>query len=194
MSASATRPSSARAHASAVVESAVMQRCIAWRGLLPDAAMMLIRDMEAADLEPASGLAEHLVTLHHRWDSTRFFTMPQIAAGYRRFFQSQLETDGVLLLTAVLDGQVAGYLYGTLEERDWAKLLDAHGAIHDLYVADGARRQGVAQALMNEASTRFKAWGARQLVLYTATANVEGQALFKRLGYRPTMIEMTKDL
>ena len=32
------------------------------------------------------------------------------------------------------------------------------------------------------------------VVLYSAASNVEGQALFKRLGYRPTMVEMTLDL
>lgn len=155
---------------------------------------MLIRDMEPEDLEPSSQLAEALVTLHHEWDRTRFFTTPSVAKGYFRFFSSQLKTQGVVLLTAEVDGKVGGYLYGTLEERDWAKLLDSHGAIHDIFVADFARRQGVAQALMNAAGTRFQALGAKQLVLYTATSNVEGQALFKRLGYRPTMIEMTKDL
>lgn len=156
--------------------------------------MMLIRDMNAGDLEAASLLAEGLVTLHHQWDETRFFTMPQVARGYRGFFESQLGQQGVLLLVAELDGKLAGYLYGSLEERDWAKLLDAHGAVHDVYVDAAARKQGVAQALMNEAGTRFKAWGARQVVLYTSTANVEGQALFERLGFRPTMIEMTRDL
>jgi hypothetical protein len=30
--------------------------------------------------------------------------------------------------------------------------------------------------------------------LYSAASNVEGQTLFKKLGYRPTMVEMTLDL
>jgi len=99
-----------------------------------------------------------------------------------------------LLLTAEVDGVIGGYLFGTLESRDWAKLLDAHGAIHDVYVAPSHRRLGVAQALMNEAKTRFQKLGAKQVVLYSASANVEGQSLFKRLGYRPTMVELTLDL
>jgi ribosomal protein S18 acetylase RimI-like enzyme len=156
--------------------------------------MMVIRDMTAADLDAVSLLAEQLVVLHHSWDTTRFFTTPDVAKGYRRYFQSQLTEEGVLLLTAEVDGAVGGYLFGTLESRDWAKLLDAHGAIHDVYVASSHRRLGVAQALMNEAKVRFQKLGAKQVVLYSASANLEGQSLFKRLGYRPTMVEMTLDL
>ncbi len=156
--------------------------------------MTLIRDMTEADLDAASKLAEELVNLHHGWDRTRFFTTPDVASGYRWWFQKQLGEEGVLLLVAEVDGAIAGYLYGTLEERDWAKLLDPHGAVHDIHVSAAFRRRGVAQALMNAARTRFQAMGAKQMVLYSASANVEGQTLFKKLGFRPTMVEMTLDL
>lgn len=156
--------------------------------------MTVIRDMTSADLDAVSLLAEQLVLLHHAWDTTRFFTTPDVAKGYRRYFQSQLGEQGVLLLTAEVDGVIAGYLFATLEARDWAKLLDAHGAVHDIFVGEAHRRQGVAQALVLEAKTRFDRLGAKQVVLYCASSNTEGQALFKRLGYRATMVEMTLDL
>lgn len=156
--------------------------------------MTVIRDMTRADLEAVSLLAEQLVLLHHSWDRTRFFTTRDIAAGYRRYFESQLGEKKTLLLTAEVKGAVAGYLFGTLEPRDWAKLLDAHGAIHDVLVSSAQRKAGVAQALMNAAKERFARLGAKQVVLYSAASNSEGQALFTKLGYRPTMIEMTLDL
>lgn len=150
--------------------------------------------MTKADLAAVSKLAEQLVLLHHSWDRTRFFTTPDIARGYHRYFESQLGQDGVVLLTAEHDGVVAGYLFGTYEDRDWAKLLDAHGAIHDIFVDAAYRRKGVAQALMAFAKERFHAGGAQRVVLSSASANVQGQTLFKKLGYRPTMVEMTLDL
>jgi ribosomal protein S18 acetylase RimI-like enzyme len=156
--------------------------------------MTTIRDMTKADLDGASALAAELVELHHAWDRTRFFTLPEIARGYRRFFESQLGGAAVLLLVAEREGQLAGYLYGTLEGRDWARLLDPHGAIHDVHVSRAHRRHGVAQALMTTARERFAARGVSQLVLSSATANTEGQALFRKLGFRPTMVEMTLDL
>lgn len=153
-----------------------------------------VRDMTLDDLDEVALLAEQLVLLHHSWDRTRFFTTPEIARGYHRFFQSQLGNAGVLLLTAVCDGKVAGYLYGTLEGRDWAKLLDAHGAVHDVFVSPAFRRRGVARALLDQAARRFASEGAQRVVLYSASSNSEGQALFRQLGYRPTMVEVTLDL
>lgn len=156
--------------------------------------MPLIRTMTEADLEATSQLAARLVELHHSWDTTRFFTTPDVARGYLKFFHTQVGQPGVLLLVAEVEGAVVGYLYGTREGRDWAKLLDPHGAIHDVFVAPEARRRGVARALLQEAAARFRAEGLGQVVLYSASSNVEGQALFKQLGYRPTMVEMTLDL
>lgn len=160
-----------------------------------DSAMtLIIRDMTLGDLDEVSRLAEELVLLHHSWDRTRFFTTPDVARGYHRFFASQLGNAGVLLLTASVDGKIAGYLYGTVEGRDWAKLLDGHGAVHDVFVSASFRRQGVAQALVGEACARFKKEGAPRVVLYSATSNPEGQALFRELGFRTTMVELTLDL
>ncbi len=156
--------------------------------------MAFIRDMRPDDLPAVGLLAEQLVQQHHGWDTTRFFTTPDVAQGYRHFFASQFGQRATLLLVAEVDGAVAGYLYGSLEPRDWAKLLDAHGAVHDVFVAVAHRRQGLARALLAAAASRFQDLGARQVVLYSASANLEGQALFRQLGFRPTMVELTLDL
>lgn len=152
-----------------------------------------VRPMEQGDLEPVGTLAEALVKLHHSYDSTRFFLEAGIADGYRAYFKRELGKPGVVLLVATLGTEIAGYVYGSLEKRDWAKLLDAHGAIHDIYVSETARRQGVAQALMRAAVETFSKLGATQIVLSTAVLNTQGLALFKSLGFRPTMLELTLD-
>lgn len=156
--------------------------------------MVTVRDMKESDLDQSSLLAEELVKLHHSWDRTRFFIVPEVAKGYRRWFASQLGQEGVVLLVAESGGEIAGYLYGSMEERDWAALLDAHGAIHDIHVSAKHRRKGIARQLMAAGAERFRALGAERVVLSTATQNVEGQALFTAAGYRPTMVEMTLDL
>ncbi len=149
------------------------------------------RPMTKADLDVVGGLAGALVRQHHGFDAERFFLEPGVEDGYRWFFTRQLGKAGVVLLVAELDDQVVGYLYGSLEDRDWAKLLDAHGAIHDLYVDPQARRQGVARALMVAGVFALKGQGASQVVLSTATQNHAAQALFRSMGFRDTMIELT---
>ena len=98
-----------------------------------------------------------------------------------------------MLLVAEVEGQVAGYVYGSIEPRDWAKLLDVHGAIHDVMVSDAYRRRGLAKLLMLEAMRVLREAGAPRVVLYSATPNVQAQALFASIGFRSTMIEMTYD-
>jgi ribosomal protein S18 acetylase RimI-like enzyme len=152
---------------------------------------VIIRDMEAGDLDQVSVLAAQLVRQHHAFDARRFLLIEPVEQGYRWFLDSQLSEDGVLLLVAELDGVIAGYVYGALEERNWALLLDAHGAIHDVFVDQRFRRRGVAKRLMEVAISRLEAQ-AEQVVLSSASPNVEAQALFRSLGFRNTMVEMTR--
>ncbi len=152
-----------------------------------------VRAMTKDDLTRVGELAGALVRLHHGWDARRFFLVEGVEEGYRWFFSRELGKPGVVLLVAEVDGVIAGYVYGSLEERDWAKLLDAHGAIHDVYVADSHRRSGVARALMQAAIAALEGQGVGRVVLSSATPNTQAQALFSSMGFRPTMIEMTRE-
>jgi ribosomal protein S18 acetylase RimI-like enzyme len=118
--------------------------------------------------------------------------------GYERFLRSQVDRAGVVLLVAVKPKgtaeSVVGYLLGSLEERDWSDLRDACGKIHDLYVDGSVRREGVARRLVDEAVTRLTAMGAPRVVLMAAWRNEAARALFGHLGFRPTMLEMTREV
>lgn len=153
-----------------------------------------VRNMTKADLPRVGELAGALVRLHHSWDARRFFLEEGVEQGYQWWFSKQLGQEGVVLQVAEVGGAIAGYVYGSLEERDWAMLLDAHGAIHDVYVDATFRRAGVAKALMLSAIAALEGHGADQVVLSTSTSNPQAQALFRSLGFRDTMIEMTRTL
>jgi ribosomal protein S18 acetylase RimI-like enzyme len=73
-------------------------------------------------------------------------------------------------------------------------LLDEDGVIHDVIVERAARGRGVATALMDDAFAWFRSRGIERVVLHTAQANVSAQRLFEHLGFRRTMVEMTKEL
>lgn len=152
-----------------------------------------IRKMKKSDLPKVGPLAAQLVHLHHHWDGKRFFVPDDPSAGYQWWFGSQLTKKKVLLLLAESGGEIAGYLYAAEQGRDWNMLLDACGAVHDIFVAEAHRRKGIAQALMKAALKHFKSRGISQVVLSTSTQNVQGRALFESLGFRATMLEMTRD-
>ena len=76
----------------------------------------------------------------------------------------------------------------------WKELRGPAGYIHDLLVVDTACRRGLGTELMRAAIIWLGERGAPRVLLGTAAPNAAAQALFKRLGFRETMIEMTLEL
>lgn len=153
-----------------------------------------IRAATSADLDNLGNMAGQLVRLHHSLDPKRFLLVEGVERGYARFFQSQLEDPDTILVVAEVAGRVVGYVYARLEPRDWNSLLDACGALHDIFVLEAERRHGVASRLLEDVALRFKARGAPRFVLSTAAGNETAQRFFERHGFRRTMIEMTREL
>jgi ribosomal protein S18 acetylase RimI-like enzyme len=137
------------------------------------------------------------VRQHHAYDPLRFMSIEPLEEGYLRFLRSQVDRDGVVLLVAVTspdEGEaVVGYLLATLEDRDWSDLKDACGKIHDVYVDASVRNRGVATRLIEDAVSRLEAMGAPRVVLMAAWRNDGAKRLFEQLGFRPTMLEMTRE-
>lgn len=150
-----------------------------------------VRRATGADLEAAAELAGHLVRLHHQVDPGRFFLPEGVEQGYLAWFRQELARRGAVILVAVA-GAVVGYAYGTLEGRDWNLLLERHGAIHDIFVLESARRHGTGLLLMQAIIAELEALGAPRIVLSTMVGNENAQRLFERAGFRRTMLEMTR--
>ena len=100
----------------------------------------------------------------------------------------------VAVFVAERSGTVIGYVYAAMEPQSWKELREAAGFIHDLVVVPEAQRHGVASALVEAACEWFRSIGAPRVVLGTAEKNEGAQRLFARLGFRRTMIEMTREL
>jgi len=155
---------------------------------------LVTRPAEGRDLPELGRMAGALVRLHHAFDPMRFFLVEGVEHGYEQFLGSQLRDPKVVLAVAEREGVRVGYAYARLEPRDWNALLDACGALHDIYVEPGARKQGVGEALLGYVLARLRDLGAPRVVLSTATGNEAAARLFERFGFRRTMIEMTLEL
>ena len=157
-----------------------------------------VRAMTAANLPAAARLAGKLVRMHYELDPLRFLHLPNPEAGYARYFAGELKSDRVVLLVAEKnDAQagesIVGYAYGRLEPRSYNELLDAAGKLHDVLVDESARGHGLGEALVTEMVRRLTERGAPRVVLLTAVQNEAAQHLFKKLGFRTTMLEMTRE-
>ncbi len=154
---------------------------------------LVVRSCEPGDLEPVARLAARLVREHHAMDPARFFIFDRIEEGYASYLGDELKKKRAVVVVATLGDSIVGYAYGRIEPRDWNALRERCGVLHDIYVDESARRQGVAARLVEEVVRRLTSLGAPRVILMTAVENVVAQRLFRRLGFRATMLEMTRE-
>ena len=159
------------------------------------AAPFVIRRATDRDVPALGRLGALLMRVHYGFDSQRFLSPGSNPEnGYGRFLRSQLREDDVAILVAERGEEVIGYVFAGLEPLSWKELRDACGFVHDIVVDESGRRLGVASALMDAAVQWLRDRGAPRAMLWTAERNTGARQLFERLGFRPTMVEMTREL
>jgi ribosomal protein S18 acetylase RimI-like enzyme len=68
------------------------------------------------------------------------------------------------------------------------------GVVHDVIVDPEYRGHGVGRLLLEATLELLKSRGVPRVVLTTAEQNEPAQRLFERVGFRRTMIEMTREM
>jgi GNAT superfamily N-acetyltransferase len=148
------------------------------------------------DDAPALGrMGAQLMRVHYGFDPLRFLDpghRPE--AGYASFLRHQLQDDDQAVFVAEKDGAIVGYVYAGVEPLSWKELRDRAGFVHDVVVIEDERRGGVATALMAAAIDWLTLQHVPRVMLWTAHKNAAAQALFEQLGFRRTMVEMTREL
>lgn len=156
---------------------------------------VIIRPAAAADAPALGRLGALLVRAHHEFDPQRFIAAtPQTERGYASFLGSQVEGGDAVVLVAEQAGEVVGYAYAELEGRDYMALRGPAGVVHDLVVDPGRRGGGIGGMLLDAVVAALQSRGAPRVVLSAAARNQAAQRLFARAGFRPTMLEMTREL
>jgi ribosomal protein S18 acetylase RimI-like enzyme len=163
-----------------------------------------IRKAEEKDLPALGRLGALLVEQHHSFDRQRFMAPGRnLDEGYGWFLGTQLGEPGVVVLVAEtltqdeagdrVPDQVVGYVYAGIEPQSWKELRDPAGFIHDVVVVPEAQHRGIGSALIEAAAKWLEEAGAPRIMLWTAEQNAPAQRLFARLGFRRTMVEMTRE-
>lgn len=112
----------------------------------------------------------------------QFYQVPRSATEIHAFLLERLERgDAQIFIARDEHGMAQGFTQ--LYPLQSSLALAPAWLLSDLFVAPSARRQGVAEALMNAARAYAEASGACGLQLETAKTNLAGQALYERLGY-----------
>jgi ribosomal protein S18 acetylase RimI-like enzyme len=132
-------------------------------------------------------------------DPARFFTVPDLEAGYAWWLGRERRNRDAVVLAAVRRGRdgreaVVGYAYGRIEPRDWNTLRERCGVGVDLIVEPRWRHRGVGRGLVEALAAALQSRGAPRVVIQVAERNPRALATFRRMGFRPTLVELTREL
>ena len=150
------------------------------------------------DIASIARLGAQLVRFHHSVDPERFFIEERIEEGYEWFLGKEVKRKDAVIFAGVrastedVEEEIVGYAWGRLEPRDWMALLDECGRLHEIYVEPSVRRSGIGKQLIQETIQWLEAHGAPRIVLDSAWKNDGAHRFFESMGFRRTMVEMTR--
>lgn len=151
---------------------------------------MTIRPATTADVPAVLPLVRKISLLHQQWDVARFGLKGDPASSYDHWLRQRCEDADSVFLVGEVDGNIIAYLVGTIEDEIPIYWMPRCGWIHDLWVEEDYRHEGVGRQMTMLAIEKFRELGVKQIRLQTATANDVGRKLFATCGFRPCTTEM----
>lgn len=112
-----------------------------------------------------------------------FYGKRSDVAAARAFLDERLTNDESVILLARDDASSSGLGFTQLYPSFSSVAARRLWILNDLFVAEHARRRGVARALMQGARELALQTGAIRLTLQTERRNTQAQALYESLGY-----------
>ncbi|MBP1042942.1 GNAT family N-acetyltransferase [Vagococcus sp. BWB3-3] len=125
---------------------------------------------------------EDLAELSQLFDEYRvFYQQESDLAGGEAFLRQRMENQESYIWLAILDEQVVGFtqLYPCFSSVS----LASQWLLNDLYVSPKARRQGVAQGLIEEVLAFSQGMASKGVLLETAATNLPAQSLYEKIGF-----------
>jgi ribosomal protein S18 acetylase RimI-like enzyme len=155
---------------------------------------MDVRPATTDDVEAVLPMVDKIAAMHKEMDLAKYNYFDDVGGMYRGWLADRAEDARSVFLVADAGRQLAGFLIGTVNQEIPIYHLEEYGFIHDLWVEEDYRHEGVARQLVTLALERFKAIGVAQVRCDTASANTVARSLFERCGFRPSTVEMLVEL
>lgn len=155
---------------------------------------MDVRPATTDDVEAVLPMVDQIAAMHKQMDPAKYGYLDDVGGMYRGWLAERAQDDRSVFLVADAGERLAGFLIGTVNQEIPIYRLEEYGFIHDLWVEEDYRHEGVARQLVMLAIERFKAIGVEQIRCDTAHANAVARSLFERCGFRPSVVEMLIEL
>jgi len=155
---------------------------------------MEVRPATADDVPAVVPMVAKICALHEAWDPAKYSFLPGTPQRYHGWLTKRAADPRSVFLVADAQPKLAGFLIATVEDEIPIYRLKQFGFIHDLWVEEDYRHEGVGRQLVMLAIERFKAMGMQQIRLDTAFPNDAARKLFAACGFRPSTTEMLLEL
>jgi ribosomal protein S18 acetylase RimI-like enzyme len=151
---------------------------------------MEIRPARPEDVPQVLPMVAKICALHESWDPAKYGFLPNPEHRYSRWLTARADDPQSVFLVATQESRCIAFLIGTVEQEIPIYRLKEFGFIHDLWVEEEYRHEGVGRQMVMLAIERFKAIGVSQIRLDTAAANEPARKLFSSCGFRVSTTEM----
>jgi ribosomal protein S18 acetylase RimI-like enzyme len=155
---------------------------------------MDIRPATAEDIPAVLPMVAKISALHEAWDPAKFGFLPNPENRYRHWLTQRADDPQSVFIVAQREQRIVAFLVGTVEAEIPIYRVKEFGFLHDLWVEEEYRNEGIARQMVMLAIERFKAMGVTQIRLDTAAANEPARKLFASCGFRVSTIEMLMEL
>jgi ribosomal protein S18 acetylase RimI-like enzyme len=132
---------------------------------------MEIRPATVSDVPAILPMVEQISALHEAWDPAKYGKLPGIAKRYEGWLAAQTTSPTSVFLVAEREGRLVAFLIGTTEREIPIYKIDRYGFIHDLWVEEQYRNEGIARQMVMLAVEKFAEIGVKQVRLETAGPN-----------------------
>lgn len=155
---------------------------------------MTIRHATPEDVPAVLPMVRRICDLHQAWDRERFGLKGDPAKSYEGWLTKRAGDPRSVFLVADAGREgaplVVGYVVGTIEPEIPIYWQPECGWIHDLWVEEPYRHEGVGRQMAMLVVERFADLGVKQVRLHTASANEAARKLFASCGFRECVVEM----
>lgn len=159
---------------------------------------MDIRPATPKDVPAVLPMVAKVCAFHESLDPAKYGFRDDPATMYARWLASRATDPRSVFLVADAGrrgaSKVVAFLVGTVEAEIPIYRLTHFGFIHDLWVEEDYRHEGIARQMVTLAVERFSEIGVKQVRLDTAAANQAARGLFTTCGFRPSVTEMLIEL
>lgn len=155
---------------------------------------MQIRSAEPEDVPAVLPMVRKIAAFHENLDPAKYGFRGDAGDLYEHWLIGRSTDPNSVFLVADAGDRLAGFLIGTVEREIPIYRVEEFGFIHDLWIEEPYRNEGLARQMTTLALERFGALGVPQVRLDVVRDNPAARALFERCGFRPSITEMLIEL